>query len=78
SIPNALRQYNPDLKGFSTKFSVIFLNGQNATNNGLNVAKSGDRSNHMPDQAEILMSRIKDEKLCDWNNDWKIITFFVG
>ncbi|CAF3210653.1 unnamed protein product [Rotaria socialis] len=78
SVPNALRQYNPDLKGFSTKFSVIFLNGQNATNNGLNVAKSGDRSNHMPDQAGILMSRIKDEKLCDWNNDWKIITFFVG
>ena len=39
SVPNALRQYNPDLEGYSTKASVIFLKGQNATNNGLNVGK---------------------------------------
>jgi len=39
SLPNALRQYNPQLGGFSTKVSVIFLNGQNATNNRLNVGK---------------------------------------
>ncbi|CAF2407049.1 unnamed protein product [Rotaria sp. Silwood2] len=78
SVPNVLRQYNPALGGFSTKVSVIFLNGQNATNNRLNVAKSGDRSNHMPYQAELLMSRMKNEKLCDWNNDWKVITIFIG
>ena len=42
------------------------------------LAKSGDRSYHMPYQAELLMSRIKNEKLCDWNNDWKVITFFIG
>ncbi|CAF3422780.1 unnamed protein product [Rotaria sp. Silwood1] len=78
SVPNALRQYNADVKGFSTKVSVIFLNGQNAANNRLNVAKSGDRSDHMPNQAALLMDRMKTEKLCDWNNDWKVITLFIG
>jgi hypothetical protein len=39
SLPNALRQYNPQIGGYSTKVSVIFLNGQNATNNRLNVGK---------------------------------------
>jgi len=44
----------------------------------LRLAKSGDRSTHMPAQADILMERLKEEHLCDWNNDWKVITFFVG
>jgi phospholipase B1 len=78
SLPNSLREYNPDLKGYSTKTSTIFLKGQNATHNGLNVAKSGDRSYHMPDQARLLLERIKSGKFCDWENDWKVITFFVG
>ena len=39
SLPNILRQYNPQLTGYSTKSSVIFLNGQNASHNGFNVGK---------------------------------------
>ncbi|CAF0982921.1 unnamed protein product [Adineta steineri] len=78
SLPNTLKQYTPQLEGFSTKVSIMLINGQNATNNRLNVAKSGDRSTHMPYQAELLMQRLKNEDLCDWNNDWKVITFFVG
>jgi phospholipase B1 len=78
TVPNVLRLYNPNLKGFSTKTSISFLNGQNAKNNGLNVAKSGARSYHMVEQADLLLSRLRDEKLCDWNNDWKLVTFFIG
>jgi phospholipase B1 len=78
TLPNILRLYNPQLKGFSTKTSVSFLNGQNAKHNGLNVAKSGARSYEMVEQADLLLDRLKNEKLCDWNNDWKLITFFVG
>ncbi|CAF1185821.1 unnamed protein product [Adineta steineri] len=37
TLPNILRLYNPNLKGFSTKTSISFLNGQNAKHNGLNV-----------------------------------------
>jgi hypothetical protein len=32
----------------------------------------------MPDQAQLLMNRLKQEELCNWENDWKVITFFVG
>jgi phospholipase B1 len=95
SLPNILREYNPDLKGYSTKSSVIFLAGQNSSHNGLNVgklrqifksyfsnnkfeAKSGDKSYHMIDQIQILRQRLISNEFCDMENDWKIITFFVG
>jgi len=78
TLPNILRQYNPNLRGFSTGTDIIFLGGQNATNNHLNVAKSGDTSITMPDQANILLQRFNTKKDCDLINDWKIITFFVG
>jgi hypothetical protein len=39
SLPNIIRQYDDNLKGYSTKTSVIFLKGQNALHNGLNVGK---------------------------------------
>ncbi|CAF3349166.1 unnamed protein product [Rotaria sp. Silwood2] len=78
TLPNILREYNSQLKGYSTKTSVIFLKGQNSSHNQLNVAKSGDRSYHMIDQAHILLDRLKSGKYCDLKNDWKIITFFIG
>jgi len=77
TLPNILRLYNPQLKGFSTKTSIAILNGQNAKNNGLNVAKSGARSYHMVEQADLLLDRLKNKNICNWN-DWKLITFFVG
>jgi phospholipase B1 len=78
TLPNILRQYNPNLKGYSTKTSVIFLKGQNSSSGGLNVAKSGDRSYHMIDQAKILHERFLSNKYCDLQNEWKVITFFIG
>jgi hypothetical protein len=29
-------------------------------------------------QAEVLINRLKGGKFCDLNNDWKMITLFVG
>jgi len=78
TLPNILREYNPNLKGYSTKSSITIFKGQNSSNNALNVAKSGDRSYHMIDQARILYERFVSHKYCDLQNDWKVITFFVG
>lgn len=39
TLPNILRLYNSNLKGFSTKQSLIFGKGQNSSHNGLNVGK---------------------------------------
>jgi hypothetical protein len=41
-------------------------------------AISGDHSNNMLQQAGFLIDRLKNEKFCDWNNDWKMITIFIG
>ncbi|UJR38639.1 hypothetical protein I4U23_031304 [Adineta vaga] len=78
TLPNILRQYNPQLKGFSTKQSLIFGKGQNSSHNALNVAKSGDRSYHMIDQIKILHERLISNEYCHINDDWKMITFFIG
>ena len=32
----------------------------------------------MPYQAELLLSRFRKEKSCDWEKDWKLVTLFVG
>jgi hypothetical protein len=39
TVPNALREYNPKLEGYSTKVSNINFAGQDAKNNRLNVGK---------------------------------------
>lgn len=39
TLPNIFRLYNPNLKGYSTKQSLIFGKGQNSSNNGLNAGK---------------------------------------
>ena len=39
SLPNILREYNPQLKGYSEKSTIIFLQGQNGSRNGLNVGR---------------------------------------
>jgi phospholipase B1 len=78
TFPNILRLYNPDLKGYATKSSVIFLKGQNSSHNALSVAKSGAESIDMSDQAHLLYERIVSDKYCDMKNDWKVITLFVG
>ncbi|CAF0829355.1 unnamed protein product [Adineta steineri] len=78
TLPNILREYNSQLKGYSTKSSLIFGQGQNSSHNGLNCAKSGDRSYHMIDQAHILYERLNSNDICNMKDDWKMITFFVG
>jgi phospholipase B1 len=44
----------------------------------LKKAKSGETSHGMPDQASLLLERLRSNGDCDLINDWKIITLFVG
>jgi hypothetical protein len=32
----------------------------------------------MIDQAHLLHQRFLSNQFCDWKNDWKVITFFIG
>lgn len=78
TVPNILRKYNPNLKGYATKQSLIFGKGQNSSHNGLNAAESGDTASYMLDQANMIYQRIVKKGLCDLQNDWKVVTLLIG
>ncbi|RNA02344.1 phospholipase membrane-associated-like [Brachionus plicatilis] len=48
------------------------------TGKGLNVAVSSQEANHVPDQASILIDRLRTDPEIDFQNDWKLVTIFVG
>jgi phospholipase B1 len=73
TLPNILRKYNPSLIGYSTGSGT-----QSSANAKLNVAYPGKTSHDMLEQAQLLISRMKTTTGVNFNNDWKLITFFIG
>ncbi|XP_064623926.1 phospholipase B1, membrane-associated-like [Lineus longissimus] len=73
TIPNFLRTVNPNLRGFS-----IGTGDKMNPNAHLNVAKAGATADNIPIQARMLVDRMKVEKGVDFENDWKVITLFIG
>jgi len=75
TLPNILRHYNPYLKGAAL--------GKCKTTDyqcsQLNVAVAGETSQEMPAQARELVNRLKNPNFgVDFQNDWKVITLFIG
>ncbi|CAF0895415.1 unnamed protein product [Brachionus calyciflorus] len=75
TLPNLFKKFNPDLKGFSTGNTFVLTT---KTGKGLNVAVSGQEANHVPDQIRTLVDRLKSDSKIDFQNDWKLVTIFVG
>lgn len=78
TLPNVLLNYNPKLRGYSTGNDILFFNNQNATRNGLNVARTSAVSSDTFDEARNLLARLQTGDYCDLQNDWKVITYFIG
>ncbi|XP_045185394.2 phospholipase B1, membrane-associated-like [Mercenaria mercenaria] len=74
TIPNILKVYNPNIKGFSTGSGPVWWE----PSSHLNIANPGDKSENMPDQAKTLVDRMKADKNINFEEDWKVITLFVG
>uniref|UniRef100_A0A673THF1 Phospholipase B1 n=1 Tax=Suricata suricatta TaxID=37032 RepID=A0A673THF1_SURSU len=70
TLPNILKKFNPHILGFST--------GTLEETAGLNVAMEGARARDMPTQAWDLVERMKNNPDIDLENDWKLITLFIG
>ncbi|KAF0876321.1 PLB1 Phospholipase, partial [Crocuta crocuta] len=70
TLPNILKKFNPHILGFST--------GTLEETAGLNVAIEGARARDMPTQAWDLVKRMKNNPKIDLENDWKLITLFIG
>ena len=63
------------MKGYSTGSNLL---PAGLTGVKLNVAVSGQESNHIPNQARLLIDRLKESKDIDFENDWKLVTLFIG
>jgi phospholipase B1 len=74
TLPNIIRKFNPELKGFS----LCFSQETSATKSWFNVAKPGGTCDDMYNEAVMLVTRMKDDPRIDFANDWKLLTMFVG
>ncbi|KAJ8340973.1 hypothetical protein SKAU_G00332640 [Synaphobranchus kaupii] len=73
TLPNILRQFNPSLTGFSEG-----IGDENFAKAFLNQAVPGAKSEDMPSQVRRLVDKMKNDKSVDFQNDWKVITMFIG
>uniref|UniRef100_H2Z084 Uncharacterized protein n=1 Tax=Ciona savignyi TaxID=51511 RepID=H2Z084_CIOSA len=73
TIPNILRRFNPQVKGYAL--------GNNRAPRGdfwFNVAVGGARSRNMPAQARDIIDKMINDSRTNYENDWKLITIFIG
>nr|CAD7201851.1 unnamed protein product [Timema douglasi] len=66
TLPNILKEFNPDLIGYSLGDSLSHQKGSQ-----FNVADGGAMSRDMPFQAKLLVRRMKRDKRVDIKNHWK-------
>nr|CAD7408158.1 unnamed protein product [Timema poppensis] len=67
TLPNILKEFNPDLIGYSLGDSLSHQKGSQ-----FNVADGGAMSRDMPFQAKLLVRRMKRDKRVDIKNHWKV------
>uniref|UniRef100_A0A1I8J9G7 Phospholipase B1, membrane-associated n=1 Tax=Macrostomum lignano TaxID=282301 RepID=A0A1I8J9G7_9PLAT len=70
TLPNILLKYNPNLRGYAK--------GVLKKSRGFDVAVPGAKSEDMLKQAYDLIQRMKADPTVDYQNDWKVITLFIG
>ncbi|XP_043118248.1 phospholipase B1, membrane-associated [Puntigrus tetrazona] len=73
TLPNILREFNPSITGYS-----VGKGDENSAKSFLNQAVPGAKSDDIVTQAHAVVKRMKEDSRIDFQNDWKIITVFVG
>jgi len=73
SVASVLKKYNPKLIG-----GAIGNGAANSTNAVLNQAVSGAIGKDMPEQVNTLISRMKSDPNIDYDNDWKLVSLWIG
>ncbi|XP_004082532.3 phospholipase B1, membrane-associated [Oryzias latipes] len=73
TLPNILREFNPALTGYSTG-----TGNKDSPNAFLNVAVPGAKSDDMVTQVRSLVEKMKNDARINFNDDWKVITMFIG
>ena len=73
SIPNALKFYNPDVKGWA-----VGIANPGDLNSHLDEAVAGSKAVNLTAQAKQLVEDLKADPDYDFENDWKLVTILIG
>ncbi|CAL8285385.1 unnamed protein product [Lota lota] len=73
TLPNILKEFNSNLTGFS-----VGIGDENNPQAFFNQAVSGAKSGNMVKQVRTLVDKMKNDTRIDFQNDWKVITIFIG
>ncbi|XP_073843184.1 phospholipase B1, membrane-associated-like isoform X1 [Musca autumnalis] len=73
TFPNLLKEYNPNLYGYSLGDS---MSTERASR--FNVAELGAMSRDMPYMAKVLVKRMLHDPNVNMTHDWKVITLMIG
>lgn len=72
TIPNILKEYNPNLYGYSVSESPAFHQTSK-----FNVAEFGAMSRDMPHMARELVRRMRNDRYVKPDH-WKLVNFLIG
>ncbi|XP_073784669.1 phospholipase B1, membrane-associated isoform X1 [Danio rerio] len=73
TLPNILKEFNPSINGYS-----VGKGDEDSAQSFLNQAVPGAKADDMVKQAHAVVKRMKEDSRIDFENDWKIITVFIG
>jgi phospholipase B1 len=74
TLPNIIRKFNPNLKGYS----ICRSTRDNRHKSWFNAAEPGGDNTDMPPQADNLIEWMKADSRVNFTDDWKLLTMFVG
>ncbi|XP_006880749.1 PREDICTED: phospholipase B1, membrane-associated [Elephantulus edwardii] len=73
TLANILREFNPSLRGFS-----VGTGKESSSGAAFNQAVAGDKAEDLPIRARRLVDLMKNDTRINFQEDWKIITLFIG
>ncbi|EDV96614.1 phospholipase B1, membrane-associated [Drosophila grimshawi] len=73
TLPNILKEFNPNLYGYSLKDGL-----STERSSRFNVAELAAMSRDMPYMAKVLVKRMQRDPNVNMTHDWKLITMFIG
>ena len=74
TLPNILKEYNPNLYGYSiNEYSTSYEKSSR-----FNAAEAGAMSQDTVTQAKNLVKRMRSDKNVDIKNHWKLVTHMIG
>lgn len=74
TLPNILKNFNPQLKGMS----LHITEGYSGEIDGYNFALTGAKTFNMSSQAYRMMQKMRADPSIDFEKDWKMVTILIG